>query len=221
MGLAPSTPAGSSRRQPSMAATPFDRRLAKILTHAAAVFCEKGYEGASVRDLARASRMSMSGMYYYFQSKERLLYLIQKHAFSTIIAGLRARLDAVQDPEQRIRAFILNHLDFSLANQKAMKVLSHEDEALKNGYGAEIAALKREYYRLCLGLLDDFKRERALEFSSRTAVLSLFGMMNWLYTWYNPRVDGSAEELAGQMAGIFLEGLGSRREKSRRKKAAN
>jgi len=221
MGLAPSTPAGSSRRQPSMAATPFDRRLAKILTHAAAVFCEKGYEGASVRDLARASRMSMSGMYYYFQSKERLLYLIQKHAFSTIIAGLRARLDAVQDPEQRIRAFILNHLDFSLANQKAMKVLSHEDEALKNGYGAEIAALKREYYRLCLGLLDDFKRERALQFSSRTAVLSLFGMMNWLYTWYNPRVDGSAEELAGQMAGIFLEGLGSRREKSRRKKAAN
>ncbi|HUK25665.1 MAG TPA: TetR/AcrR family transcriptional regulator [Terriglobales bacterium] len=221
MGLAPSTPAGSSRRQPSMAATPFDRRLAKILTHAAAVFCEKGYQGASVRDLARASRMSMSGMYYYFQSKERLLYLIQKHAFSTIIAGLRARLDAVQDPEQRIRAFILNHLDFSLANQKAMKVLSHEDEALKNGYGAEIAALKREYYRLCLGLLDDFKRERALQFSSRTAVLSLFGMMNWLYTWYNPRVDGSAEELAGQMAGIFLEGLGSRREKSRRKKAAN
>ena len=221
MGLAPSTPAGSSRRQPSMAATPFYRRLAKILTHAAAVFCEKGYEGASVRDLARASRMSMSGMYYYFQSKERLLYLIQKHAFSTIIAGLRARLDAVQDPEQRIRAFILNHLDFSLANQKAMKVLSHEDEALKNGYGAEIAALKREYYRLCLGLLDDFKRERALQFSSRTAVLSLFGMMNWLYTWYNPRVDGSAEELAGQMAGIFLEGLGSRREKSRRKKAAN
>jgi TetR/AcrR family transcriptional regulator, cholesterol catabolism regulator len=218
MGLAPSTPAGSSRRQPSMAATPFDRRLAKILTHAAAVFCEKGYEGASVRDLARASGMSMSGMYYYFQSKERLLYLIQKHAFSTIIEQLRTRLDALDDPEQRIRAFIFNHLEFSLANQKAMKVLSHEDEALKNSHGAEITAIKREYYRLCMGLLDDFKRASRVEFSSRTAVLSLFGMMNWIYTWYNSRVDGDAEELSRQMADIFLDGIRSKPGKRLRKK---
>ena len=43
------------------------------------------------------------------------------------------------DPEARIRVFILNHLEYFLANQKAMKVLSHEDEVLKNGHGVEIA----------------------------------------------------------------------------------
>ena len=62
---------------------------------------------------------------------------------------LRERLEDVADPEQRIRVFIQNHLEYFLANQKAMKVLSHEDEVLKNGYGAEIAAIKREYYRIC------------------------------------------------------------------------
>ena len=31
-----------------------------------------------------------------------------------------------------------------------MKVLSHEDDVLKNGYGTELAAIKREYYRICV-----------------------------------------------------------------------
>jgi AcrR family transcriptional regulator len=185
----------------------FDRRLGKILVHATEVFYEKGYEGASMRDLARSSGMSLSGLYYYFESKEKLLYLIQKHTFSTIVERLRERLDEVSDPEQRIRVFILNHLEYFLANRKGMKVLSHEAEVLKNGFGAEVAAIKREYYRICVGLLDDFKLAKRLEFSSRMAVLSLFGMMNWIYTWYNPRVDADAGGLSRGMGDIFLQGI--------------
>ena len=149
-----------------------------------------------MRDLSRASGMSLAGLYYYFESKERLLFLIQKHTFTTIVQRLKARLEGVSDPEQQIRIFILNHLEYFLANQAAMKVLSHEAEVLKNGFGSEVAAIKREYYRICVGLLDDLKSERGLQFSTRIAVLSLFGMMNWIYTWHNPRVDADAEPLA-------------------------
>jgi len=63
----------------------YDRRLAEILAHATEVFCKKGYEGASMRDLSRDSGMSLAGLSYYFESKERLLYLIQKHTFTTIV----------------------------------------------------------------------------------------------------------------------------------------
>jgi AcrR family transcriptional regulator len=207
----------------SQPGTRFDRRLSKILLHATEVFCEKGYAGASMRDLSRASGMSLSGLYYYFESKEKLLYLIQKETFTTIVERLRERLETVSDPEQRIRIFILNHLEYFLVNRKAMKVLSHEDDALKNGFGAEVAAIKRAYFRICVGLLDDFRRERKLEGSSRLAVLSLFGMMNWIYTWYNPRVDADAEEIAGKMGDIFLRGVGAavRSGKSRKKKSVN
>jgi len=196
--------------------TRFDRRLANILEHATDVFCDKGYEGASMRDLSRHSGMSLAGMYYYFESKERLLYLIQKHTFSTIVERLRERLSGITDPEQRVRIFIQNHLEYFLANQKAMKVLSHEDEVLKNGYGAEIATIKREYYRICIDLLDALKRERELTYSSRIAVLSLFGMMNWIYTWYNQRADGNADALAQQMSDIFLRGVCSAGERKKK-----
>jgi AcrR family transcriptional regulator len=199
----------------------FERRLGKILLHATEVFYEKGYEGASMRDLSRASGMSLSGLYHYFESKEKLLYLIQKHTFSTIVDRLRDRLESVSDPEQRIRVFMANHLEYFLANRKAMKVLSHEDDVLKNGYGGEIAAIKREYYRICIGLLDDFKRERKLDFSSRLAVLTMFGMMNWIYTWYRPRVDANAAEIAREMGDIFLRGITSRSKPRKRKTAVN
>ncbi|MGZ4827277.1 MAG: TetR/AcrR family transcriptional regulator [Terriglobales bacterium] len=198
--------------------TRFDRRLARILVHATHVFYDKGYAAASMRDLSRASGVSLSGLYYYFESKEELLYLIQKHTFTTIVDRLRRRLEEVADPVERIRMFILNHLEYFLANQKAMKVLSHEDDVLKNGFGAEIAAIKREYYRICMELLDDNKQARGLEFSSRTAVLSLFGMMNWIYTWYNPRVDADAAELAREMGDIFLRGIGASSAKAPQKK---
>ncbi len=160
-----------------------------------------------MRDLSRASGMSLAGLYYYFESKERLLFLIQKHTFTTIVQRLKTRLEGVSDPEQQIRIFILNHLEYFLANPASMKVLSHEAEALKNGFASEIAAIKREYYRICVGLLDELKSDRDLEFSTRIAVLGLFGMMNWIYTWHNARVDADADELAGEMSNIFLRGI--------------
>ena len=188
----------------------FDRQLGKILDHATAVFCHKGYEGASMRDLSRATGMSLAGMYHYFGSKERLLYLIQKHTFSTILERLRVQLKATEGSEQGIKAFIQNHLEYFLEHQKAMKVLSHEDEVLNGDYGREIAHIKRDYYQICRGLLDSYKKEKGLEFDSRTAVLSLFGMMNWIYTWYNPRLDGGAERIAGQMEKIFFRGISAK-----------
>jgi AcrR family transcriptional regulator len=160
-----------------------------------------------MRDLSRASGMSLAGLYYYFESKERLLFLIQKHTFTTVVQRLKRRLDGMIDPEQQIRIFILNHLEYFLANPQAMKVLSHEANVLKNGFAAEVAAIKRQYYRICVRLLDELKSERGLEFSTRIAVLSLFGMMNWIYTWHNPRVDADADEIAREMGDIFLRGV--------------
>jgi AcrR family transcriptional regulator len=211
--------------RPTPQDTRFDRRLAEILDYATEVFAEKGYEGASMRDLSRRSGISLAGLYYYFESKEKLLYFIQQHTFRTIMERLRTRLATSNDPETRIRIFVHNHVDYSVAKQKAMKVLSHEDDILKNGYGSELAAIKREYYRICVGLVDDLVKADGLKpagpnaesegINTRTAVMGLFGMMNWLYTWYRPRVDPDAEVLAREFGDIFLGGIRTAREESK------
>jgi TetR/AcrR family transcriptional regulator, cholesterol catabolism regulator len=185
----------------------FDRQLSRILNHATAVFCEKGYEGASIRDLSRASGLSLAGLYYYFQSKDELLYLIQKHLFTSVMERLKQNLKTESDPEKRLRIFISNHLAYFLARPKAMKVLSHEDDVLRGALGAEIRTLKRQYYHCCADLVQELKLTKELKFKSRTVVLCLFGMMNWIHTWYNRRVDGDAATVAREIGNVFLRGI--------------
>ena len=208
----------------------FDRRLAEILSTAADVFYEKGYEGASMRDLSRRSGMSLAGLYYYFESKEKLLYLIQRHTFTTVLDRLRERLPEATSPEDAVRITIHNHVEYFVANMTAMKVLSHEADTLKNDYGQQIQSIKREYYRICVGLLEELRKARLgknapppRKNEHRTAVLSLFGMMNWIYTWYNPQVDPDSEELADQISDMYLRGvLGERSpRKARKTRVAN
>ena len=68
--------------------------------------------------------------------------------------------------------------------------------------------------------MDALQKKKGLEFNSRMAVLSLFGMMNWIYTWYNPRVDGNARILARQMGDIFLRGVNTAKRSKRTRKSS-
>ncbi len=194
----------------------FDRKLAHLLRHAAAVFSEKGYAGASIRDISRVSGVSLSGLYYYFESKQELLYLIQLYTFSEIVRRLEARLAGVAGPVDRVRLLIRNHLDYFLQHPVEMKVLSHEADELAGRYGREIAEIKKRYYSLALEIFEDLRRNGAARrMNPRVAVLSLFGMMNWIYTWYNPKVDPSPESIADTMAEIFLAGVSNGRRPQR------
>jgi TetR/AcrR family transcriptional regulator, cholesterol catabolism regulator len=204
--------ANRNGRPATRGSTAYDRKLEVILRRAAAVFCARGYHQASIRDIARATGVSLAGLYYYFSSKEDLLYLIQRHAFENILASARAAIDNVPGPEERLRALIRIHLRFFLEHPNEMKVLTHEEEWLSKKRGRELRAIKRAYYQLCFEQVEALQRMRGLErVNTRLAVLSLFGMMNWIYTWYNPRVDPGAAGCAEAMAGIFLHGIrGSR-----------
>lgn len=183
-------------------------KLQHILRHAARVFSEKGYEGASIRDISRASGVSLAGLYYYFESKQKLLYLIQLHAFTSILKRLEGRLEGVADPEERLRILVGNHIEYFLRHPVEMKVLAHEEDELEAPYRREVAEIKRRYYELARKIFEDLRRSgRVRRVNPRVAVLSLFGMMNWIYKWHNPKVDPQAERLAGIVADIFLGGV--------------
>ncbi len=196
--------------------SPFDRKLDEILRQAAAVFCARGYHNASIRDISRSTRVSLAGLYYYFSSKEELLYLIQRHAFETILAEARRALERLSDPEERLGTFIRLHLKFFIEHPNEMTVLTHEDGSLKDQWRREVHAIKKAYYRVCYDPVEALKQTWKLKgLNTRIAVLSLFGMMNWIYTWYRPKVDPDAETLAGQMTDIFLRGIFGARTRGR------
>ena len=185
-----------------------EAKLQHILLHSAQIFAEQGYEGASIRDISRATGISLSGLYYYFESKQKLLYLIQKNTFTFILDRACSNLRDVHEPQARLRALVQNHVDYFLSHPSEMKVLSHEDEALEPPYRDEVAAIKRRYYALARDIFDAVAAEGLTPgVDPRVAILSLFGMMNWVYKWHRPNVDPNAEELTETVVGIFLHGV--------------
>jgi len=190
----------------------FDERREAILRGAARVFCRLGFDRASIRDVAAACGTSLAGLYYYTKGKQDLLCQIQRDCFERVLAGLEDRLRALSRPEARVRALVENHLSFFLANMDAMKVLAHEADSLTGRYRAPVDELKRRYVRIARDLVASLGPRRSSR-DPAVAALALFGMMNWIYTWYDRERDGDADALARAIGDLFLRGVlgGSRR----------
>jgi TetR/AcrR family transcriptional regulator, cholesterol catabolism regulator len=191
---------------------PYDERLDQFLSRAAKVFANQGYHSTTMRDLAAATGMSLAGMYYYVRGKEELLHRIQERCFTRVLAGAEAVLGGLEEaePGARLQAFIRHHVGFFAAHMAEMKVLSHEANSLTGERQRKVNAIKRRYVDLLEGLLRDVAPdEPAVERSA--AAYALFGMMNWIYNWYDPAGEIDPERLAGLIARVFIGGFADAR----------
>jgi AcrR family transcriptional regulator len=180
----------------------FDERLDALLRVAAEVFARKGYHATTMRDLSRASGMSLAGMYHYVPGKEDLLYLIQRRCFQSVLRDVEEAIAQEPDLTERLRTFVRRHLEFFAANMNEMKVLSHEAESLTGERAREILDLKRRYARLLQRTIAGAGGRHP-----SVAAYALFGMMNWIYTWYRPDGQLGPTELADTMAELFVHGV--------------
>jgi TetR/AcrR family transcriptional regulator, cholesterol catabolism regulator len=185
--------------------TAYDEKLESILRTSALIFADKGYHQASIRDIARATHVSLSGLYYYFKSKEELLFLIQDHAFGELLDGLEQMLEGATDPVRRIRLLIENHLRYFVGNMAEMTVLSHEAGSLTGDFRRRVNAKKRRLSEIAMEILRELRPDSAIDL--RVATFGLFGMMNWIYNWYRPDHDVPVERLAEDMSRLFLGGF--------------
>jgi len=185
----------------------FDRRRENLLAVAARVFAARGYDRTTMRDLSRASHMSLAGMYYYVRGKEDLLFEIQRGCFERVREGAERALAEAAGPEERLQAFIRHHVQFFATHMDEMKVLSHEAESLTGAPLEEVRRQKRAYVDLCEALLERLDEQNGGERVNRhVATYALFGMMNWIYTWYDPAGSVGVEELADSIRRLFLNG---------------
>jgi len=185
----------------------YDHRRDRLLSHAARVFADKGYDGTSMRDLARASGMSLAGMYYYVKGKEDLLFQIQKTVFEAVTHGARDVVAREATAEGRLGAFIRHHVTFFATHMAEMKVLAHEAESLSGEMLEELRRIKRAYVQLMLDLLAAIDGQGPGDRTRRTvAAYTLFGMMNWIYTWYKPNGPVTVPDLADAITRLFLTG---------------
>src|SRR5512132_2921319 len=162
-----------------------------------------------MRDISRATNISLAGLYHYCKSKEELLFLIQDNCFGRVLERLEQRLAEESEPVQKLKIFIDNHLAFFAANMAEMKVLSHEADSLAGDLHLHVSGKKQKYTKLAREILAELQEgqseERRVDLTAAT--YALFGMMNWIYNWYDPSGKLAVNELVENVSRLFLHGF--------------
>ncbi len=187
----------------------YDERLNHILAAATELMARVGYEQTTMRAVAKAAGVSLAGLYHYFDSKEKMLFLIQFRTFNALVNGLKEKLLGIADPIMQLNVMIRAHVGYFAANMAALKVCSHELDSLTGESFEGTRRLRREYYALVRAIVDQIvdAHAPANALDPHVATMSLFGMLNWLYRWYDPKRGRSPNGVAGQIAAQFLHGM--------------
>jgi TetR/AcrR family transcriptional regulator len=184
-----------------------------LLTAAAGLMADRGFTNTSIRKVANETGFSLAGMYYYFKNKEDLLYQIQYRTFASLLAEQEQSLNEGDDAEAKLRRLVRNHLSYFTNNFNELKVCTFELQSLQGERYREIELLRRRYFRCLAHVIAEIvgcsEAEAETNQLVRHYTLFVFGMLNWIFMWFDPERDDSVEQLGDEMIALVLHGLDS------------
>ena len=187
------------------------KKLDSLLTKAAALIARKGFEATSMRDLGKAVDGSLAGLYHYFETKEDLLFQLQYRTFSSLLELQEKAAALPGTAEERFDRLVTGHLTFYAQHTNELKACTFELESLGGKPYETVEEIRRKYYRLMSAVVADVmggpKAKGKETRKSRHATLFIFGMLNWIFMWYDPSRHGTVEQIGREMRDLVLNGL--------------
>jgi len=192
------------------AKTELTDRFEELLAVAARLIARDGFERASIRAIAKEAELSQAGLYHYVESKEELLFLIQKHTFTALRNSLAARLDPDAPAVERLRTMIRNHLEFFVAHMDELRVCTFEYNRLSGENFEEISPIRRDYFRIAYSIVRDVLDEGGnTGLDAKRTTLYIFGTLNWIHMWFDTDRRTDIAQIAKEVTGMVLFGIGS------------
>lgn len=188
----------------------------RILRSAASEIAEQGFHGMSMRSLAKRARMSLSNLYNYFPAKEEILFALQSEAFEVLISSVEEALEPAETAEDHLYVFISHHVGYVAAHPDVMRVLVHEAASLPRNERSAIRSLKERYFGLARSIVARVVETGCGQTATGEALdpaeldrvtYNVFGMLNWLYGWYDPKAHGAPQTVASTIYRLTLCGV--------------
>jgi AcrR family transcriptional regulator len=168
-----------------------------ILRAAAKLFREQGFDGTTVRQIAKAAKMLPGSLHYRYQSKDEVLVALMRRGTTKAMEAVREAVKAEPDAIERLRLALRAHLRLLIHGDDALYVLLFDWRALPPRSRAGIEHERAKYE----AFWDELIAEAAMTGRARPHLdLGLarrfsFGAINWVATWHH-EVDQSSDEIA-------------------------
>ena len=189
-------------------AADFDDKRRSILDSAAAVFAEQGMERASMAQIASQNNVSKALLYHYYPSKELLIFDIGRTHLVELEAAIKTADRPDLPPRERLGLLVAAVLENYRDASNYHRVLLNGTRSLPHDQQAELQSMERHIIKAFSDILRQLNpgidSERHL---LMPVTMSLFGMLNWVYTWFKPDGPISRESYAELVTTLLLDGI--------------
>jgi AcrR family transcriptional regulator len=185
-----------------------DRRL-EILRSAAAAFSQNGFSGATMEEIADAVDMAKGNLYYYFPSKQDLLYFCQDQSLTRLIRQAETIADADKPADEQLRLMIAAHVTTIL--EEIYGSTAHTDfRSLPPAQLRKIIRKRDRYEQTYRRIIERGVADGAFRRCNvKTTVWAILGALNWTAQWFSPSGTISVSALGREFADLFVNALRS------------
>ncbi|MDE1951631.1 MAG: TetR family transcriptional regulator [Betaproteobacteria bacterium] len=186
----------------------YDDQRATILAQAARLFARQGYAATSMNQVADSCALSKAALYHYFRDKYALLTHIAEAHVLLLLSVTRDVEAQYADPRRRLPALIERFVREYADAQDAHRVLTEDVRFLDPEDRERILGLEREVVGHFARAIAATRPELEPAALDKPLAMLLFGMINWLFTWFKPGQPLDYATLAPLVADLFLNGVG-------------
>ncbi len=178
----------------------------RIIETSLRLFEANGYHRVTVDQIVKESATSKGGFYHNFKSKDELLYTIHDHFISYVLEKGQEAYEKWSTPTERLHAIIKSFVMMIDLYKSEVTVFYQESSYLAPEYYREIEMKRDRYKELMFKVIQDgidcgeFRKELPVPIIS----MAIFGMINWIYKWYQKEGRNTIEEIANIYADIIL-----------------
>ncbi|MDN5923948.1 MAG: TetR/AcrR family transcriptional regulator [Xanthomonadales bacterium] len=183
----------------------------RVLEAALKLFAERGYAGASVRDIAAAAEVKPATIYAHYPSKENILAELCRLGHEEQYRRVRnAALGCGSDARDQIVAYVRAHVGFHTLYPMLAVVSNSELHALGEELGTATFVLRRQSEELLQEIVTRGMQAEQFHIGDAwLAVAAIGGMGLRVAYWFSPEYNLSAEQVAAGYAEFALRLLGA------------
>jgi TetR/AcrR family transcriptional regulator, cholesterol catabolism regulator len=185
----------------------------KLVDAAVELFASKGFNGTSIRDIAKLTGMTISNIYYHYGSKEGLLVAILERATRQIVGSLNPVVEMDLEPLERFKLLLRTHFDLLVnVGRREADILFLEEE--------HVSRFRKPFQ---IDLMNMYRKEletlQAMGYVKKVNItvlaFNIFGVINWHLRWYKPDGKMSLDQVADEMVDFVLYGMSGQADSKR------